>query len=196
MDGRRLRFAPLTRERFADLEALFGERGACAGCWCMFWHLPRKEYEAGKGERNRRAMRARVLGGEVPGVLAYDGSTPVGWCAIAPRDSVPAIVRSRTLRTVPGGNEVWSVTCFFVERTHRGSGVSVALLKAAADHGARHGARQVEGYPVEPRTGRMPAAFAWTGLRATFERAGFREVHRRAATRPTMRKAVRPPRRA
>jgi len=32
----RLTFRPLTRARWRDLEKLFGERGACAGCWCMY----------------------------------------------------------------------------------------------------------------------------------------------------------------
>ena len=90
------------------------------------------------------------------------------------------------LRQVPGEG-VWSVTCFFVEKGHRGSGLSVALLHAAVEHARRRGAKVVEGYPVEPRTGKMPAAFAWTGLRATFERAGLSEVNRRSSTRPTLR---------
>ena len=186
-----LRFAPLTLARWADFEALFGERGACGGCWCMWWHRARAEYNAGKGESNKRAMRARVRGGETPGILAYAGKEPVGWCAIGPRDAIPAIVRSRTLRRVPGEG-VWSVTCFFVQRAHRGSGVSVALLHAAVEHARKAGARAVEGYPVEPAKGRMPAAFAWTGLRAAFERAGFREVLRRSPTRPTMRRELLP----
>jgi GNAT superfamily N-acetyltransferase len=184
-----LTFAPLDLARWGDLETLFGARGACGGCWCMWWHRTRAEFTRSKGEPNRRAMRARVRGGEEPGILAYADGVPVGWCAIGPRDAIPAIVRSRTLRQV-GGEGVWSVTCFFVERSARGRGVSVALLRAAVEHARRRGARVVEGYPVEPRTGRMPAAFAWTGLRATFERAGFREVLRRSATRPTMRRTL------
>lgn len=195
MPAAKLRFAPLTPARWADFEALFGERGACGGCWCMWWHRTRSEFQKTKGEVNRKAMRARVQGGERPGVLAFEGRTPVGWCAIGPRDGYPAIVRSRALRQVPG-QDVWSVTCFFVERAHRGTGVSVALLRAAVEHARKSGARAVEGYPVEPRSGHLPPPFAWTGLRATFERAGFREVLRRSPTRPTMRLELPPPPRA
>lgn len=182
----RLTFAPLDLARWRDFESLFGERGACGGCWCMWWHRTRAEFERSKGEANRLAMRARVRRGEEPGVLAYAGGVPVGWCAIGPRDGYPAIVRSRALGQVEGEG-VWSVTCFFVHRTVRGTGVSVALLRAAVAHARRCGAKVVEGYPVEPRSGKMPAAFAWTGLRATFDRVGFREVLRRSATRSTMR---------
>ena len=56
------------------------------------------------------------------------------------------------------------------------------------DHfAAAHGARIVEGYPVEPRSEDMPAVFAWTGIASTFRRVGFAEVLRRSETRPIMR---------
>ncbi len=58
---------PLTPERWNDAEALFGPRGACGGCWCMFWRLSRGEFTKGKGEGNRRAFRALVRGGAEPG---------------------------------------------------------------------------------------------------------------------------------
>ena len=46
---------PLTPQRWADLERLFGANGACGGCWCMWWRLKRPEFDAGKGEGNRAA---------------------------------------------------------------------------------------------------------------------------------------------
>ena len=49
-----------TADRWHDLEALFGERGACGGCWCQFWNQPRAQYLAGKGEPNHRAFRRQV----------------------------------------------------------------------------------------------------------------------------------------
>lgn len=51
--------------------------------------LPRTAYEAQKGEGNRRAFRRLIERGTVPGVLAYEGREPVGWCAIEPRESFP-----------------------------------------------------------------------------------------------------------
>jgi GNAT superfamily N-acetyltransferase len=183
---KRLTFHPLTPDRWDDFERLFGERGACGGCWCMWWRLKRSEFEKKKGAGNKRAMKAIVRKGAVPGILAYVGKEPVGWCAIAPRDDYGTLERSRILRPVDD-QPVWSVVCFFVERGHRGSGVSVELLRAAVAHAKRHGARIVEGYPVEPTKDRMPDAFAWFGLASAFERAGFKEVARRSPTRPIMR---------
>lgn len=157
----------------------------------MFWRLPRSEFEKHKGAGNRRALRGIVMSGAEPGVLAYAGGEPVGWCAVAPRADYPALERSRVLAPVDD-QPVWSVSCFFVARAYRGQGVSVQLLKAAAEFARQRRAKMLEGYPVESRTGKMPDAFAWTGLAGTFRRAGFSEVARRSKTRPIMRLLLRP----
>lgn len=177
---------PLTLERWPDLEALFGPRGACAGCWDMWWRLSRAEFERRKGDGNREAFSALVRAGTVPGLLAYMDGRPAGWCAIQPRDAYPALLRSRVLKPVDE-QPVWAVTCFFTARAYRGQGLTVALLHAAVAYARAHGARIVEGYPVEPKNDRMPDAFAWHGTASAFRAAGFIEVARRSETRPIMR---------
>ncbi len=181
----KLSFRPLTPARWPDLEKLFGARGACAGCWCMWWRLGRAQWDRNKGERNRKLFRKVVEQG-VPGILAYDGKQPIGWCAIAPRETYAALAASRTLKPVDD-QPVWSVTCFFVQRGYRRKGVSVALLQAAAEFARKKKAQIVEGYPQVARSGSLPDAFVWTGLPGTFLKAGFKEVARRSATRPIMR---------
>jgi GNAT superfamily N-acetyltransferase len=152
----------------------------------MWWRLPRREFDAGKGEPNKAALRAIVAAGQEPGILAYDDGVPVGWCAVAPREVYPGLERSRTLKPVDD-RPVWSVSCFFVARSHRHRGVATQLLRAAVDFAFERGAQTVEGYPVEPRSGSMPDVFAWTGTASTFRQAGFVEVLRRSETRPIMR---------
>ncbi len=186
-DLARVTFRAATASRWADIERLFGERGACGGCWCMVWRLPRKQWEAGKGAGNRRAFKRIVAAGRKPGVIAYLGREPIGWCAIAPRDDYPALARSRVLKKVDDMS-VWSVSCLFVAKPYRHRGLSVALLDAAVDLAAKRGAEAVEGYPVEPAMQPMPDPFVWTGLPSAFRQAGFVEVSRRSKTRPIMRK--------
>lgn len=181
---------PVTAERWADFESLFGKRGACGGCWCMWWRLKRAQFEKQKGAGNRRAMKRIVDAGGTPGLLAYQDGEPIGWCSVAPRSDFSVLERSRVLAPVDG-QPVWSIVCFFIARPYRRQGITVKLLQAAMRYAGQHGARIVEGYPVLPRKGRMPDVFAYTGLVSAFEKAGFREVARRSETRPIMRRAVR-----
>jgi len=191
----RLTVYPVTPARWGDLEKLFGPRGACAGCWCMYWRLKRSLYAQQKGAGNKRALKKLVRTGRVPGLLAYLGREPVGWVSLAPRKDFPVLENSRVAAPVDN-RPVWSVVCLFIAREHRNRGLSTALLRAAADYAKKKGARIVEGYPVEPKS-RQADAFVWTGLAAAFRRAGFREVARRSPTRPVMRAYARgAPRRA
>jgi GNAT superfamily N-acetyltransferase len=154
--------------------------------------LTRKEFKASKGAKNRAAFRKLVCSGTEPGVLAYNDNEPIGWCAVGPRESYPLLENSRTLARVDQ-KPVWSITCLFVARPFRRNGVSTRLLRAAAAHAQAHGARLLEGYPVEPRQSSLPDAFAWTGLASAFRKAGFREVVRRSGTRPIMRLELKAP---
>ena len=97
----------------------------------MWWRLPRSEWTRDKGEKNKRAFRKIVDGGEPPGIIAYDKSAPVGWCALGPREVYSALARARSLKPIDD-QPVWSITCFFIDKAHRRRGLSVALLEAAA----------------------------------------------------------------
>lgn len=179
-------FHPLAPERWADLEALFGERGACGGCWCMYWRLPAAQYQAGKGQTNRDALRKLVDGGLASGILAYADGRPIGWCAVEPRSSFVRLNASRVLKS-PDEQPVWCAPCLFVHKDYRRQGVSARLLRAAVALAKSRGAKIVEGYPVIPRRENMPAAFAWTGTLASFVAAGFTECVRNSPVRPIMR---------
>ena len=185
----KLKIRPVTASRWKDLEKLFGPRGACAGCWCMYWRLPHSQYKKQLGARNKRALKKIVASGAKPGLLAYADEEPVGWCATAPREDYPRLANSRTLGKV-AERPVWSVVCFYIARRFRRRGVTQSLLTAAVEYARKRGAKIVEGYPVVPKTDRMPDTFAWTGLESAFRKAGFREVARRSPTRPIMRRSV------
>ena len=182
----RWRIVPVTPERWDDLEELFGPRGACAGCWCMFMRLPLAEFRRGKGAGNRRALRALVAQ-RPPGLIAYAGREPVGWIAAAPREEYRRLENSRVLAPVEG-DRVWASPCFFVKARHRGGGLSRALLEAAVSFAERHGAGALEGYPNVNSAQKQAAAFVWTGFESTFRSAGFTEVARRSPSRPILRR--------
>ena len=156
----------------------------------MWWRLKRSTFNEQKGKKNKAAFKAVVDSGEAPGILAYANGTAIGWCAVAPRETYPALERSRVLKRIDA-QPVWSIVCLFIARPYRRKGLSVELVKAAADYVRKRGGKIVEGYPVEPRKDEMPDAFAWTGLASAFLKAGFVERARRSETRPIMRRDVR-----
>jgi GNAT superfamily N-acetyltransferase len=182
----KITFHPLTAERWNDFEKLFGPRGATGGCWCMYWRLSNKDFEAMKGDTNRKVMNSIVEKGEVPGILAYLDGQPAGWCSIAPRETFPRLENSRVAKAIDD-QQVWSVVCFFIHKNHRRMGISEALLKAAINYAVKQGAKIIEGYPVEPKEQEMPAVFAYYGMASVFRTVGFVEVARRSERRPYMR---------
>jgi GNAT superfamily N-acetyltransferase len=178
---------PLSPKDWPVIERLFGDNGACGGCWCMWWRVPQggKTWEVAKGEKNRAAFRRLVKAGKVHGVLAFVQEEPVGWCCFGPRSTFPRIQRVRALqRDTP--DTTWSVVCFYIPSRWRGKGVATKLVKAATERAFALGAKEVEGFPVVPKKApdKIPAAFAWTGVPALFEAAGYEEMDRPNASRP------------
>jgi GNAT superfamily N-acetyltransferase len=173
---------PVTSDRWNDLLALFGERGAYSGCWCMWFRVRPRDWKRNGNEGNRAAMEAIVADDRVPGLLAYRDGEPVGWMSVAPREAFERIAGDPAAAAAESAvladlEPVWSVVCFYIDRHHRGQGVATRLLDAAIDHARTGGARTLEAYPIEPE-GRTDNASAFTGLRSMFEAAGFREVGR------------------
>jgi len=179
---------PVTPERWPDLERLFGANGAYSNCWCMERRVRMAEYRALSPPERKAGLRRWVRSGTEPGLLAYRDGAPVAWCAVAPRPEYAGLATSRTLRAVDDQPGVWSVTCFFVARGHRRTGLMTALLKAAASHARRHGARILEGYPVV--AAELAGCTGYTGLVPTYERAGFTVVAKPTRARRIMRKRL------
>ena len=181
-----LEIHPLTEARWPDFETLFGEKGACGGCWCMWWRLKRPEFEKQKGQGNKENMRQIVQAGEIPGIIAYHDQKPIAWCSVSPRETYPTLNRSRILKPVDQ-KPVWSIVCFFIAKPYRKMGITAKLLKYVIEYCGEKGARILEGYPIEPKKPNMPDLFAWTGFVSAFREVGFKEVARRSETRPIMR---------
>lgn len=184
-----LRYRPLTAATWKDFETLFGDRGACGGCWCMYWRLESRDFQRQKGAGNKRAMK-RLVERKCPlGLLFYLDDSPVGWCSLSPRADLVRLATSRVLKPVDDA-PVWSVSCFFIARPYRRQSLSVEMLRGAAEYARKQRIGTLEAYPVVPYAEKIPDAFAWTGFEAAFRRAGFVEVARRSRSRPVMRKTI------
>jgi len=180
---------PVTKERWDDLVALF-DRLVVRTCFCMFYR--KTGSGTGVGTDNRRAMRALVNGGTVPGLIGYQDGVPVAWVSLGPREDYAKLRRSPIMKPVDD-RPVWSIVCFFVDQAARGGGVSERMLRAAVDYARSRGARLLEAYPVDSDE-RMHPDDMFFGAKSMYDRAGFREVARRRRTRPVVRKPLRPKR--
>ena len=183
-----LTVAPVTPRRWDDLKTLFGPNGAYSNCWCTWFLLTGRAWDDARGEGRRELLATLVADGAEPGILAYDGDTPIGWCAVGPRDRYDRLTspRARVYRTVDD-QPTWVVSCFFIHRDHRRRGVAKRLLDAAVSHAAASGATIVEGYPIDDGARDARAADLFVGTLAMFQAAGFDEVARHQG-RPLVRK--------
>lgn len=187
-----LTILPVTSQRWADLEKLFGPNGAYSGCWCMWWRLSRSEFDRATRDERKAGLKALADSGPPPGVLAYVEGEPVAWVSVGPRETFPSLERSRTLRRVDDA-PVWSIVCFFVARPWRRKGLMPALLRGVVEYARSEGAAIVEGYPADPPEGEQVqgGTSGFMGLASAFRRAGFVEVARPSENRRTSRPIMR-----
>ena len=186
-----LKVAPLTPDRWSDLETIFHAKGCSVarGCWCMAYRLSgsREPLPArmSRAQANRAGLKALVDAGNPPGLIGYRGTVPVGWVSIGPREEYARLKRSPVMKAVDE-KPVWSVICFVVPAEYRGQGVAKALLKGALAYAREQGAALVEAYPVD-KPARSKDEYMWFGAKSMYDKAGFVEVARRKPQRPIVR---------
>lgn len=193
---------PLTADRWADLEDLFGpQRGANSGCWCMWPRLSGVAFKAMAREDRRDAFHAIVAAGPPPGLLAYDGKLAVGWCAVGPRPSLARFQSAKTSRLVddPGGElaedempSIHAISCFFIRTGYRKRGLTRRLAMAAIEFARQRGAAAVDICAIEPQK-KLTWGEGFVGIASVFASLGFREIARRSPHRPLMRLSLERP---
>lgn len=170
---------PATADRWPDIELLF----AGSACWCQYWRGSASDYgRISKAtlldhvlDERRAALRRQLQQPSPPGVVAYSGHEPVGWCGFGPRHTLVRLARSRTISPVDELS-VWSIVCFLVRPGFRRRGVATALLQGAIACARSHGAPALEAYPIDPGARRLSPNFAYVGTLSLFEKAGFRRL--------------------
>lgn len=185
---------PLTPDRWADFEDLFGKQGACYGCWCTHFRLPPAVRRDNDRARNKDFIKARIVAGPPPGLLAYEAGRAVGWMQIGPRRDVPEWNNggrvSAPLEPADADDpSVWAVSCFFLRASARGKGLTHRMVTAGIEYARDNGARLLEACPMdESRSSRSIGLFV--GSTRVFEKAGFTVATVRKPGRPMMRLAL------
>lgn len=182
-----IEIVPASSDRFDDVEHALTGGGDGASCWCQWWMLSANEFESTSRAERRERLRGDLAAEPAFVLIAYVDGVAAGWVKVAARTKQPRLARTRDLQTSPepfDDPSVWAITCFVVRREHRGGGVGTALLDAAIAHARSHGARLVEGYPVDLGVKKASSNELFHGALSTFVAAGFEEVARPAPSRP------------
>jgi len=145
---------PLTIKRWNDMVALFGAHGGYAGRWCMFWRLDRADFKQLRGGGTKEILHQMTEQKQEPGLITYVGGKSAGWCSVGPRENYLALENSRILKRVDD-QPVWSIVCFFVDKTVRKQGLMAEMLRGAVAYAKKHGAKIVEGYSIDMQTEKL-----------------------------------------
>lgn len=186
---------PATPDRWDDIVAVMGTRGDPSRCWCQYFHRRGRDWATATPASNRDRLCGQIGTATVPpGVLAYAEDAPVGWCQVAPKADFGRLLHSPVTsapRDEPDPADLWAVTCFVVPPRHRRQGVATELLVGAVEHARRHGARLIEGYPVDVTArASVSSAELYHGTLALFLAAGFREIRRPSSARVVVRRPL------
>jgi GNAT superfamily N-acetyltransferase len=182
---------PLTLETWDAYARLIEKHnGVWGGCWCTWFHddtpdMPKKD-STGYDWKHRM-----VELGIAHAALVFDGDDVVGWAEYGSPAELPRIYHRKEYLAVVPEPSPYRITCFFVDRNHRRSGVSREALRGALELIAANGGGSVEGYPNDvPEGKKISASFLFSSTRALFEEAGFVYIRPLGTSRCVMRRTV------
>lgn len=87
---------------WADVRTVFGTRGDASRCWCQYFKLPNAAWQTNTPEESSALLHAQVVDNEPsPGLIAYLGEEPAGWCGIEPRPNYSRLRRAKVVTEGP-----------------------------------------------------------------------------------------------
>ncbi len=171
VDVEDLRVVPLSEATWAAYAALLERHnGVFAGCWCNWFHRTAEDKPQSSAES--RALKERVVcEGRSHAAVVMHGDEAVAWCQYGAPAELPNIYHRKAYEETRGDLPDYRVTCLFVDKRYRRSGLSAVALQGVLDLVAAAGGGVVEGYPHD--TGGARQSVLYSGTRTLFERAGF-----------------------
>lgn len=180
VDPEQLTVQPLTPQTWPAFEALGARHnGVWGGCWCTWFHqgtrdAPELPPGPPSAERSRLHKKALVERGIAHAALVLLGERAVGWAEYGTPDELPNIHHRAQYLSETDRLPDFRITCLFVDRDFRGSGVAARAVRGALDLIAQAGGGVVESYPhdLEPGT-RKSSSFLYNATRSMYEQLGF-----------------------
>jgi GNAT superfamily N-acetyltransferase len=158
-----------TWDAFAELCGRNG--GVMGGSWCMSFHrlFGVTDTHAAKEERVRT--------GNAHAALVFDpNGRAQGWAQYGSPEELPRTSHRRAYEQDAPPRPDWRITCFYVDKRHRGKGVARAGLEGALDLIAQADGGRIEAIS-QVTTGRTVSGH-WLGSATVelFEQYGFERV--------------------
>ena len=101
--------------------------GSYGGCWCIGYHPEVRQ----KGISYREAKEDRVRTGRAHAALVLDeDGVAQGWCQFGSPEELPGIKHKREYDKDAPPLPDWRITCFYVDKRHRGQGIARAGWRA------------------------------------------------------------------
>jgi GNAT superfamily N-acetyltransferase len=191
---------PASEVPWADVAHALTGGGDGASCWCQWFLVRRSEFDAMTREQRRDRLRRELRTADpAPALLARIGTATAGWVRVGPRPSQGRLTATRVVKAGSAepadAPDVWAITCLVVRREHRGRGVARALVAAAVEHAARHGARVIEAYPFDTDLRKSSSNELFVGSVRMFAEQEFTVTARPTTARTVMTKVLDPERR-
>jgi ribosomal protein S18 acetylase RimI-like enzyme len=143
------------------------------GCWCVSHHP-----EGGQEGIDRRAvMEKRVRTGRTHAALVFDAvGRAQGWAQYGSPEELPRIGHRRKYEQDAPPRPDWRITCFVVDKRHRGQGIARAALEGALDQIARAGGGRVEAISEVTAGRTAQSRFLGCATVELFEQYGFQRI--------------------
>lgn len=160
-----------TWDQFADL--VERNNGIFGGCWCIGFHLASGQ----RSTDHRAAKQERVLTGRAHAALVLDDDGAAqGWCQYGDPEELPGIKHLRAYSQDPPPRPDWRLTCVFVDKQHRGTGVARVAVGGALDLVSAAGGGRVEAISEVTAGRQAHGRFLFSGTAELLGSYGFTPV--------------------
>jgi GNAT superfamily N-acetyltransferase len=168
MDGYTIR--ALGESTWDDFAAMVERNtGLFSGCWCTWFHPQDRDEEEG----NRPYKERMVREGVAHAALVFEGDEAVAWAEYGTPEELPNIHHRKQYEEGAVTPPDYRITCIYVDKRHRRSGLAAVALRGALELIAREGGGRVEGYPQDTPGKKVNPSFLYNGTRHMYEEAGF-----------------------
>ncbi len=157
----------------AFAELVERNNGIFGGCWCIGYHPERGQ----EGISHRAVMEDRVRTGRAHAALVIDADGfAQGWCQYGSPAELPGVKHKREYDKDAPPLPDWRITCFYVDKKHRGQGIARAALEGALDQIAHRGGGLVEAISEVTAGRQAQGRFLFSATVELFEQNGFTRV--------------------